>query len=423
MYVYSAVVSHYADECKEDTIQRQFLHERVISTSTLYIPKRYDLVLSTALQQDVATQLQVVASDTKGLCTLAQTELHVNDYLYCYGEIKLANTETQQPYRSRLAFQLCNNATTWILDMSKHCSKARFIAHSCDPNCTIAIVQDEHSVFVGLAVVVCSDISKGQELTIDYKWNHDSKVSPCFCFCGSPKCRIFIEKDLAMDQFLHECTYISLQQSMNELQAVLPDHELTKSILNNLYQSKWRFSSIFQATQQNQQYVSLLSLWNKQRSVLKSYTHLIAFGALISHFCSEQCNHTSSKACTFCTEIYMAFINCKNGAPTARNIAKQLNRLLVISFLMLFVQECLLKHFKTPMVLLASNNRSHSTCDLAQCFCDALCEKLQIYDAVTYKHKIIRLVQLLQGIDDSSNPLLLIEQAILTKLLNNGSSK
>ena len=51
--------------------------------------------------------------------------------------------------------------------------------HSCDPN----------TAYNGLNVVALRDISKGEELTLDYTSFLDENMEPFQCQCGSPKCR------------------------------------------------------------------------------------------------------------------------------------------------------------------------------------------------------------------------------------------
>ena len=59
---------------------------------------------------------------------------------------------------------------------------ARFINHSCDPNCEVD--------GVGLKIWVYSikDIKKGEELTYDYGFSFDSDYKNYPCRCGSKKC-------------------------------------------------------------------------------------------------------------------------------------------------------------------------------------------------------------------------------------------
>ena len=65
---------------------------------------------------------------------------------------------------------------------------ARFINHSCDPNCEA--VQEDKRIFIE----AIANIQPGTELTYDYNFQVDGKVtrkllSFYFCRCGSPRCR------------------------------------------------------------------------------------------------------------------------------------------------------------------------------------------------------------------------------------------
>jgi D-alanine-D-alanine ligase len=54
--------------------------------------------------------------------------------------------------------------------------------HSCDPNTS----------FDGLNMLTAKNISKGQELTLDYAEFLDENMEPFECHCGSSICRGFI---------------------------------------------------------------------------------------------------------------------------------------------------------------------------------------------------------------------------------------
>ena len=60
-------------------------------------------------------------------------------------------------------------------------SGAEFINHSCSPNCFAQIVKG-HILYMSKR-----DIEKGEELTVDYRFDNDSEVVPCSC--GAKKCR------------------------------------------------------------------------------------------------------------------------------------------------------------------------------------------------------------------------------------------
>jgi len=66
-------------------------------------------------------------------------------------------------------------------------NEARFINHSCDPNCE-AVEEDGH-----IFIEALRDIAPGEELTYDYayEWEDGDDVRASFyrCGCGTPACR------------------------------------------------------------------------------------------------------------------------------------------------------------------------------------------------------------------------------------------
>lgn len=81
------------------------------------------------------------------------------------------------PKRSYL-FEL---TTRTHLDGAIGGSGAEYINHSCDPNLKTRIVR-RHILYYSTR-----DITAGEELTVDYRYDHDTERMPCHC--GSPKCR------------------------------------------------------------------------------------------------------------------------------------------------------------------------------------------------------------------------------------------
>ncbi|TNJ29097.1 Histone methyltransferase HMT1 [Giardia muris] len=79
-----------------------------------------------------------------------------------------------------------------FIDARHKANEARFINHSCDPNCIIELwyVGDEPRA----AVVASKDISCDEELSFDYAFHHDPRNRPEYpCHCGSELCRGFID--------------------------------------------------------------------------------------------------------------------------------------------------------------------------------------------------------------------------------------
>lgn len=69
----------------------------------------------------------------------------------------------------------------WTIDGAVGGSGAEYINHSCEPNLASRIVKG-HILYVSLR-----DIKRGEELTVDYRF--DKKVQRVNCKCGAPGCR------------------------------------------------------------------------------------------------------------------------------------------------------------------------------------------------------------------------------------------
>ena len=61
-------------------------------------------------------------------------------------------------------------------------NKARFINHSCNPNCEVDIIDNE------IWISSIKKISSGSELTYDYGYSFGSDYMDHECFCGSKNC-------------------------------------------------------------------------------------------------------------------------------------------------------------------------------------------------------------------------------------------
>jgi SET domain-containing protein len=75
-----------------------------------------------------------------------------------------------------------------VIDAAVDGNEARFINHSCDPNCD-AVVDD-----MRIWIEAIRDIEPGEELAYDYAYELEERHTPAAkkrypCFCGSPNCR------------------------------------------------------------------------------------------------------------------------------------------------------------------------------------------------------------------------------------------
>jgi SET domain-containing protein len=69
----------------------------------------------------------------------------------------------------------------WAIDGYRAGNAARFINHSCAPNCDYRIEGRRVLIYAN------RDIAAGEELSIDYSFGADGEVVPCVC--GAPGCR------------------------------------------------------------------------------------------------------------------------------------------------------------------------------------------------------------------------------------------
>jgi SET domain-containing protein len=76
-----------------------------------------------------------------------------------------------------------------VIDASIDGNDARFINHSCDPNCD-AVVDDDDRIWIE----TIRDVAPGEELAYDYAFVLSERHTPAAkqrypCRCGSAKCR------------------------------------------------------------------------------------------------------------------------------------------------------------------------------------------------------------------------------------------
>jgi len=87
------------------------------------------------------------------------------------------------------------------IDGSPLYNKARYINHSCDPNCEVEIIDEK------IWITAIKDIKKTDELSYDYGYEFDSDdFRDHICKCGSKNCIGFI---ISSDQWPKYHKYIS----------------------------------------------------------------------------------------------------------------------------------------------------------------------------------------------------------------------
>jgi len=78
-----------------------------------------------------------------------------------------------------------------VVDATKKGGIARFINHSCMPNCTAKIITVEKSKRI--VIYALRDIAQNEELTYDYKFEREiGSTDRIPCLCGTAACKGFL---------------------------------------------------------------------------------------------------------------------------------------------------------------------------------------------------------------------------------------
>ena len=83
-----------------------------------------------------------------------------------------------------------NNGMVYVFKLNRYYdidgfvkyNTARFINHSCNPNCEVEVIYNR------LWIASINNIKKGDEITYDYGYEYDSDYKDHKCMCGSPNC-------------------------------------------------------------------------------------------------------------------------------------------------------------------------------------------------------------------------------------------
>ncbi|XP_035658288.1 histone-lysine N-methyltransferase 2C-like isoform X2 [Branchiostoma floridae] len=74
-----------------------------------------------------------------------------------------------------------------VIDATLAGGPARYINHSCNPNCVAEVVNFEKEQKI--IIISSRRLSKGEELTYDYKFDIEDDEQKIPCCCGAPNCR------------------------------------------------------------------------------------------------------------------------------------------------------------------------------------------------------------------------------------------
>jgi len=138
---------------------------------------------------------EIRRSDIQGRGVFAKRRIRPGQKIIEYAGERISNAESDRRYddesmRRHHTFLFTLDKKT-VVDGNSRGNDARYINHSCDPNCEAVIEKGKIWIYAK------KNIQSGVELAYDYQYERtgpkeDAKFYECHC--GSPKCRGTIMK-------------------------------------------------------------------------------------------------------------------------------------------------------------------------------------------------------------------------------------
>ncbi|KAF2072459.1 hypothetical protein CYY_006235 [Polysphondylium violaceum] len=143
-------------------------------------------------QRKLYSPIEPFHAGPKGWGLRATQDIKKKDFIieYC-GEVitKATCINRMQKAENEKFFYFLTLDAKECLDASKKGNHARFINHSCDPNCETQKWNVGGEVKIGIFAI--KDIPNGTELTFDYNYERFG-ASKQICYCGSSNCRGYL---------------------------------------------------------------------------------------------------------------------------------------------------------------------------------------------------------------------------------------
>ncbi|KAJ2817188.1 hypothetical protein IWW50_006254, partial [Coemansia erecta] len=148
--------------------------------------------LNRRFQKHNYAKVRIVDAGRKGFGMQALEDLDVGSFVMEYmGEVV---TATEFRKRARVYqsegiqhhyFMSIGNGK--VIDATRKGCIARFINHSCGPNCVLQKWMVGGAIRMGIFTE--RPIKRGEEITFDYKFERMADSEPQSCYCGSPECK------------------------------------------------------------------------------------------------------------------------------------------------------------------------------------------------------------------------------------------
>jgi histone-lysine N-methyltransferase SETD2 len=139
-------------------------------------------------------KVQVIDAGVKGRGLVLMEDAKCGDFIIEYTGIAIKKDYLDSMFRryrtERMLYIMALDNDVYI-DARKKGSVARYINHSCDPNCAVHRWKVRGINRAGIFAL--RDIKAGEELSFDYKWKRKRGRAPTKCHCGSSICRGTLE--------------------------------------------------------------------------------------------------------------------------------------------------------------------------------------------------------------------------------------
>jgi SET domain-containing protein len=130
-------------------------------------------------------------SGINNLGLFAKSDINKGEKVIEYKGRKFTHKQVEEDDRfdNSKAIYLFTLNERYVLDGDTKTNTAKYINHSCDPNCEVDIIKGK------IWIIAIKDIKKGDELSYDYGFGYDADFRQFPCKCGSKNCCGYIVRD------------------------------------------------------------------------------------------------------------------------------------------------------------------------------------------------------------------------------------
>lgn len=160
-----------------------------------------DLCANNRITKRKWKKVQVIDARVKGLGLNTCEPLKKYDFVIEYTGVAIKREFLDSMFRrykmERMLYIMALDNDVYI-DARKKGSVARYVNHSCDPNCAVHRWKVRGISRAGIFAI--RDIKEGEELSFDYKWKRKRGRAPTKCYCMSKNCRGTLEDMLTKSE-------------------------------------------------------------------------------------------------------------------------------------------------------------------------------------------------------------------------------